>query len=80
MNNRKDKNEGNGRKINVWSTNKFSKELQTAVSVVFSVPSSVQSKSKMEVFLRLYKHLFILISYWSIALLLPLAVGFTVKL
>ena len=34
----------NGRKINVWRTNKFSKELHTAVSVVFSVPSSVQSK------------------------------------
>ena len=31
-------------KINVWSTNKFSKELHTAVSIAFSVPSSVQSK------------------------------------
>ena len=34
----------NGRKINVWSTNKFSNEMHTAVSVAFSVPSSVQSK------------------------------------
>ena len=37
-------NEFNGRKINVWSTNKFSNELYTAVSVAFSVPSPVQSK------------------------------------
>ena len=34
----------NGRKINLWNTNKFSKELHTAVSIVFNVPSSVQSK------------------------------------
>ena len=34
----------NGRKINVWSTNKFSNELHTAVLVAFSVSSSVQSK------------------------------------
>ena len=34
-----------GRKINVWSTNKYSNELHTAVSVIFSVPSSVQSKN-----------------------------------
>ena len=33
-----------GRKINVWSTNKFSKELHTAVSAPYSVPSSVQNK------------------------------------
>ena len=31
----------NGRKINVWSTNKQSNELHTAISVEFSVPSSV---------------------------------------
>ena len=31
----------NGRKINVWSTNKYSNELHTAVSVAFSVPSSL---------------------------------------
>ena len=36
----------NGRKINAWSTNKYSNELHTAVSEAFSVPSSVQSKSK----------------------------------
>ena len=35
----------NGRKINVWSTNKYSNELHTAVSVAFSVPSSVHSKN-----------------------------------
>ena len=35
----------NGEKINVWSTNKYSNELHTAVSVAFSVPSSVQSKT-----------------------------------
>ena len=34
----------NGRKTNVWSTNKFSNEIHTAVSVAFSVASSVQSK------------------------------------
>ena len=33
-----------GEKHNVWSTNKFSNEMRTAVSVVFSVPSLVQSK------------------------------------
>ena len=33
----------NGRKINVWSTNKYSNELHTSVSVAFSVPSSMQS-------------------------------------
>ena len=33
-----------GRKTNVWSTNKFSKEMHTAVLVTFSPPSSVQSK------------------------------------
>ena len=32
------------RKTNVWSTKNFSKEMHTAVLVVFSVPSSVQSK------------------------------------
>ena len=31
----------NGRKINIWSTNKFSKELHTAVLVTFNTPSSV---------------------------------------
>ena len=35
----------NRRKINVWSTNKFSNEEHTAVLVVFSVPSSVQKKN-----------------------------------
>ena len=35
----------NGRKINVWSTNIFSNELHTAVSVAFSVPSSMQSEA-----------------------------------
>ena len=35
----------NGRKVNVWSANKHSNELHTAVSVAFSVPSSVQSKN-----------------------------------
>ena len=35
----------NGRKINVWSVNKHSNEFDTAVSVAFSVPSSVQSKN-----------------------------------
>ena len=34
-----------GEKIYVWSTNKYSNELHTAVSVAFSVPSSVQSKN-----------------------------------
>ena len=34
----------NGRKINVQRTNKFSNEFHTAVSVAFSVPSSLQSK------------------------------------
>ena len=34
----------NGRKTNVWSTNKLSNELHAAVSVAFSVSSSVQSK------------------------------------
>ena len=34
----------NGRKINFRSTNKFSNQLNTAVSVAFSVPSSVESK------------------------------------
>ena len=34
----------NGRKINIWSTNKYSNELHAAVLVEFSVPSSVQSK------------------------------------
>ena len=33
-----------GRKINVSSTNKYSNELHTAVSLAFSVPSSMQSK------------------------------------
>ena len=33
-----------GRKTNVWSTHKFSKEMHTAVLVTFSPPSSVQSK------------------------------------
>ena len=31
----------NGRKNNVWSTNKFSIDMHTAVSVAFSVPSSM---------------------------------------
>ena len=35
----------NGRKINVWSANKHPNKLHTAVSVAFSVPSSVQSKN-----------------------------------
>ena len=35
----------NGRKINVWSTNKDSNELHIAVSVAFSVPSSAQSEN-----------------------------------
>ena len=35
----------NGRKINVWSNNKYSNELHNAVSVAFSVNSSVQSKN-----------------------------------
>ena len=34
----------NARKIDVWSTNKYSNELHAAVSVAFSVPSSVRSK------------------------------------
>ena len=34
-----------GKEINIWSTNKYSNELHTAVSVAFSVPSSVQSKN-----------------------------------
>ena len=34
-----------GRKINVWSINKYSDELHTAISVAFSVPSSVQSRN-----------------------------------
>ena len=34
---------GNGRKINVWNTNKYSNELHTAVLVAFRIPSSVQS-------------------------------------
>ena len=34
----------NGRKFNVWSTNKYSNELHTAVSVAFRVPSSGKSK------------------------------------
>ena len=38
--------EDNGRKINAWSTNKFSNELHTAVSVAFCVPSSVQNKKQ----------------------------------
>ena len=33
------------RKINVWTTNNYSNELHTAVSVAFSVPSSVQSEN-----------------------------------
>ena len=33
----------NGRKINAWSTNKYSNKLHTAASVAFSVPSSVQN-------------------------------------
>ena len=36
----------NVRKINVWSTNKYSNELHTAVSVEFNIPSSVQSKKQ----------------------------------
>ena len=35
----------NVRKINVWSTNKYPNELHIAVSVAFSIPSSVQSKN-----------------------------------
>ena len=35
----------NGRKINVWSTNKYSNELHIGVSVAFSVSSSVQSNN-----------------------------------
>ena len=35
----------NGRKINFWSTNKYSNGLHTTVSVAFSVHSSVQSKN-----------------------------------
>ena len=35
----------NERKTNVWSTDKFSKDMHTAVSVAFSVPSSGQSKN-----------------------------------
>ena len=35
----------NGRKINVWSDNKYSNALHTAVSVAFSAPSSVQRKN-----------------------------------
>ena len=35
----------NWRKTKVWSTNKYSNESHTAVSVAFSVPSSVQSKN-----------------------------------
>ena len=34
-----------GRKTNVWCINKFSNEMHTAVSIAFSVPSSVQSKT-----------------------------------
>ena len=34
----------NGRKINIWSTNKFLNELHTAVSVVFSILFTAQSK------------------------------------
>ena len=34
-----------GRKINVCSTNEYSNELHAAVSELFSVPSSVQSKN-----------------------------------
>ena len=34
----------NGRKNKVWSTNKFSNELHTTVSVALSVPSSMQIK------------------------------------
>ena len=30
--------------MNVWSANKFSNEMHTAISVAFSVPSSVQSE------------------------------------
>ena len=37
-----------GETYNVWSTNKFTNELHTAVSVVYSVPSSVQSKNGEE--------------------------------
>ena len=33
-----------GEKNNVWSTNNFSNDMHTAVSVAFGVPSSVQSK------------------------------------
>ena len=35
----------NGTKNNAWTTNKYWNELHTAVSVAFSVPSSVQSKN-----------------------------------
>ena len=34
----------NGRKTNVWSNNKFSNEMHTAVSVAFGISSSVQIK------------------------------------
>ena len=34
----------NERKTNVWSTDKFSKDMHTAVSVAFSVLPSLQSK------------------------------------
>ena len=40
----KQKSKCNERKTNVWSTNKFSKEMHTSVSVAFSVLSSVQSE------------------------------------
>ena len=35
----------NERKINIWSTSKYSNELNTAVSIAFSILSSVQSKN-----------------------------------
>ena len=35
----------NGKRINVWSTNKYSIEWLTAVSVAFSVPASAHSKN-----------------------------------
>ena len=38
----------NGRKINVWSTKKYSNELHTAVLVAFSVPFSVKNKNWWE--------------------------------
>ena len=45
----------NGRKINAWSTDKNSNEFHTAVSVTFSVPSSVQSEMQSAVHFSLKK-------------------------